>query len=176
MWAAQNILLGCVQQTDHQQMPLPKASMYIWINKGKLKTDKDDRCHESQMHMTQCQKSRILLHVSYLGVDLLSTGLLSALQLSKFLQNIWQQTKKSSSLQTTNSTQCFTQLNTAWSWKSQNLSELNVTFQVFLSVLLYFWTMVKKTCMTYSRTIWTRILKDFIRQQTYKEDFIRQQT
>ena len=47
---------------------------------------------------------------------------------------------------------------------------------VFLSILLYFWTMVKKTCVTYSRTIWTRILKDFIRQQTYKEDFIRQQT
>ena len=137
MWAAQNTLLGCVQQTDHQQMALPKASMYVQINKGKLKTDKDDRCHESQMHMTQRHKSRILLHVSYLGVDLLSTGLLSALQLSKFLQNIWQQTKKSSSLQTTNSTQCFTQLNTAWSWKSQILSELNVSFWYFY---LHFYT------------------------------------
>jgi len=28
--------------------------------------------------------------------------------------------------------------------------------------------MVKKTCMTYSRTAYTRILKDFIRQQTYR--------
>jgi hypothetical protein len=168
MWAAQNTLLGCVQHTDHQQMALPKAAMYVWINKFKLKTDKDSRCHESQMHRTQCQKSRILLHVSYLGVDLLSTGLLSALQLSKFLQNIWQQTKKSSSLQTTDSTQRFTQLNTARSWKSQGLSDLNATFQVFLSILLYFLSMVKKTCVTYSRTIQTRILKDFIIQQTYK--------
>jgi hypothetical protein len=94
-------------------MALPEASMFVRIKKSKLKTVKDDRCHESQMHTTQCQKSSILLHVSCLGVDLRSTGLLIALQLSNFLQNIWQQNKKSSSLQTTNSTQCFTQLNTA---------------------------------------------------------------
>jgi hypothetical protein len=55
----------------------------------------------------------MLLHTEYLGMDLFWAGLLNTFQLSQFLQNVWQETEKSSSLQTSNGTQSFTELNTA---------------------------------------------------------------